>query len=318
MNLSVGIDIGGTGTKLGIVNDDGKIVVKKEIGTWDFAVFEEYVRELAKITKNMLGGLGGEQELQGIGIGSPMGKYVDGTINYASNLPWKGVLPIVSLLKKEFDVPVIITNDANTAALGEKVFGGAKDFNDFIMITLGTGLGSGFISNGKLVLGFQGFAGELGHVNIGRLEGRICGCGKKECLEAYVSATGIKRTIFSLLAKRHVESQFRHVSFDNLSTKDITLAADNGDKIALEAFQFTGKILGRKLAEVVMLFNPEAIFLAGGLSLAGDYIINPIRKYMEKDVLKVYKKKVQFRSSELGSEGASILGAASLVKGEFI
>ncbi len=318
MAISIGIDIGGTGTKLGIVDDDGKILIKKEFGTWAFDVFEEYVNELARIVKNMLSGLKGESDLQGIGIGSPMGKYVDGTINHASNLPWKGVLPIVSLLQKEFDVPVIITNDANTAALGEKVFGGAKDFNDFVMVTLGTGLGSGFVSNGKLVLGFQGFAGELGHVNIGRLEGRTCGCGKKDCLETYVSATGIKRTIFSLLAKRHVESRFRNVSFDDLSTEDITLAADNGDKIALEAFEFTGKILGRKLAEVVMLFNPEAIFLAGGLSLAGDYIIKPIRKYMEKDVLNVYRRKVQFRSSELGSEGASILGAASLVKGEFI
>ncbi len=318
MAISIGIDIGGTGTKLGIVDDDGKILIKKEFGTWDFDVFEEYVNELAGIVKNMLSGLKGESVLQGIGIGSPMGKYVDGTINYASNLPWKGVLPIVSLLQKELDVPVIITNDANTAALGEKVFGGAKDFNDFVMVTLGTGLGSGFISNGKLVLGFQGFAGELGHVNIGRLEGRTCGCGKKDCLETYVSATGIKRTIFSLLAKRNVESRFRNVSFDDLSTEDIALAADNGDKIALEAFEFTGKILGRKLAEVVMLFNPEAIFLAGGLSLAGDYIIKPIRKYMEKDVLNVYRRKVQFRSSELGSEGASILGAASLVKGEFI
>jgi glucokinase len=315
MGVSVGIDIGGTGTKLGIVDDDGNILAKKEFGTWDFKVFEDFVDELTKLTTSMLIDVGKSSDLQGIGIGSPMGKYVDGTIDHASNLPWKGLLPIVSLLKNHFDAPIIITNDANTAALGEKVFGGAKDFSDFVMVTLGTGLGSGFISNGQLVLGVQGFAGELGHVNIGRLEGRTCGCGKKECLETYVSATGIKRTIFSLMAKRSIDSEFRHVSFDDLSTKDITIAADKGDKIALEAFQFTGKILGRKLAEVVMLFNPEAIFLAGGLSLAGDYIIKPTRKFMEKDILDVYREKVQFRSSELGSEGASILGAASLVKG---
>ena len=184
------------------------------------------------------------------------------------------------------------------------------------MITLGTGLGSGFISNGKLVLGFQGFAGELGHVNVGRIERRTCGCGKKECLETYVSATGIRRTIFSLLAKRHEDSEFRNVAFDDLSTKDITRAAENDDKIAKAAFRFTGRILGKKLAEVVMLFNPQAIFLAGGLSLAGDFIIKPTRKFMEKDLLSVYKGKVQFRSSALGSEGASILGAASLIKGE--
>ena len=315
MGVSVGIDIGGTGTKLGIVDDDGVILTRQEFSTWDFQSFEDYVANLTKLTQSMLDELDSGSDLQGIGIGSPMGKYVDGTIDHASNLPWKGTLPIVDLLKEEFDVPVIITNDANTAALGEKVFGGAKDYNDFVMVTLGTGLGSGFISNGQLVLGFQGFAGELGHVNVGRLEGRTCGCGNKECLETYVSATGIKRTIFSLLAKRPDDSEFRHISFDDFSTKDITKAAEKGDKIALEAFKFTGRILGRKLAEVVMLFNPEAIFLAGGLSLAGDYIINPTRKYMEKDILDVYKGKVAFLSSELGSEGASILGAASLVKG---
>ena len=314
MKLSVGIDIGGTGTKLGIVDDDGQILAKKEFDTWTFNEFEDYAKELARLIISMKKEF--PDELQGIGIGAPMGNFVDGTIDHASNLPWKGVIPIVDLLKRDFDIPIIITNDANTAALGEKVFGGAKDFNDFVTVTLGTGLGSGFISNGQLVLGFQGFAGELGHVSVGRLERRTCGCGKKECLETYVSATGIKRTIFSLLAKRHEQSEFRHIPFDELSTKDITEFAKKGDRIALEAFRFTGRILGRKLAEVVMLFNPEAIFLAGGLSLAGDFIINPTRKYMEKDILEVYRGKVQFRSSELGSEGASILGAASLVKGE--
>ena len=316
MQVTAGIDIGGTGTKLGIVDEAGNIVANREFDTWNFSGFEEYVSELARLVNVMLNGIENGPELDGIGIGSPMGKYVDGTIDHASNLPWKGVLPLADLLKKSFNVPIVVTNDANTAALGEKVYGGAKELNDFVTVTLGTGLGSGFISNGQLVLGFQGFAGELGHVNVGRLEGRTCGCGKKECLETYVSATGIKRTIFSLLAKRHFDSVFRHVSFDDFSTKDITIAADKGDKIALAAFEFTGKILGRKLAEVVMLFNPEAIFLAGGLSLAGDYIIKPTRKYMEKDILEVYRNKVQFKSSELGSEGASILGAASLIKGK--
>ena len=219
---------------------------------------------------------------------------------------------------KSINVPVIVTNDANCAALGEKVFGGAKPYDNFGMITLGTGLGSGFVSNGELVLGFDGFAGEMGHIKVGDLEGRTCGCGKIECLETYVSATGIKRTVFSLLAKSHEESEFRGISFNDLSTKDIYEAAVKGDIIAIKAFEFTGKVLGEKLSDVVMLFNPEAIFFAGGLSLAGDFIINPTRKHMEANLLDAYKDKVKFLSSELGSEGAAILGAASLIKGKLI
>lgn len=314
MKVTAGVDIGGTGTKLGLVDDNGTILAKKEFDTRAFAEFEDFVSEIGRLIRSIQSEVPGNPELTGIGIGSPMGNYFKGTIDYTANLPWKGILPIRDLLEQDFSIPIVITNDANASALGEKVYGGARDYNDFVMVTLGTGLGSGFISNGQLVLGFQGFAGELGHVNVGHLEGRTCGCGKKECLETYVSATGIKRTIFSLMAKSHEESVFRNVSFDDLSTKDITEAAKKGDKIALEAFEFTGAILGNKLADVVMLFNPEAIFLAGGLSLAGEYIINPTRNHMEEDLLDIYRNKVQFRSSELGSEGASILGAASLVK----
>lgn len=314
MRLSAGIDIGGTGTKLGIVDEDGNIIVKQDFDTGAFPDFVEFIKELSNRVNSMLQGIKNNFKFEGIGIGTPMGKYGDGTIDHASNLPWKGLLPLAELLKKSIDTPVLVTNDANCAALGEKVFGGARNYQDFAMITLGTGLGSGFISDGKLVLGFDGFAGEMGHIKVGDLEGRTCGCGKDECLETYVSATGIKRTVFSLMAKSHEESEFRRVSYEDLSTKDIHEAAIKGDKIALKAFEFTGKILGEKLSDVVMLFNPEAIFFAGGLSLAGDYIINPTREHMEANLLDAYKGKVKFLSSELGSEGAAILGAASLVK----
>lgn len=314
MRVTAGIDIGGTGTKLGIVDEEGHIIVKQEFDTSTYTDFEEFVSELARRIRTMIEGLKGKFHFEGVGIGTPMGKYKDGTIDHASNLPWKGLLPLAELMKKSVNAPVLVTNDANCAALGEKVFGGAKNYQDFAMITLGTGLGSGFLSAGRLVLGFDGFAGEMGHIKVGDLEGRTCGCGKKECLETYVSATGIKRTVFSLLAKSHEGSEFRGVSFHDLSTKDIHEAAIKGDKIALKAFEFTGKILGEKLSDVVMLFNPEAIFFAGGLSLAGDYIINPTREHMEANLLDAYKGKVKFLSSELGSEGAAILGAASLIK----
>ncbi len=313
MPVTVGIDIGGTGTKLGLVTDEGDIISRVEFNTWDFPKFNEYVGELARSINSLLKS-GNQGEPVGIGICAPMGNYFKGTIDKGYNLPWQGVLPLRDQLQGALGIPTIISNDANAAALGEKVFGVAKDLNDFVMITLGTGLGSGFISNGKLVLGFEGFAGELGHVNGKKPSGRLCNCGKKGCLETYVSATGIKRTIFSLLADSHEGSYFRTVSFDDLSTKEITEAAEEGDKIALEAFEYTGEIFGGKLAEVAILFNPEAIILAGGLSKAGHFIIDPTKRHMEDNLMDAYKGKIRFLSSQLGSEGAAILGAASLVR----
>jgi glucokinase len=226
-------------------------------------------------------------------------------------LSWKGVVPLVSLFKQYFDVPVFLTNDANAAAIGEMIFGGAKNMNDFIVITLGTGLGSGIVANGKLVYGHDGFAGELGHTTV-NYNGRQCGCGKKGCLETYASATGIKRTIFKLLADSLEPSELRSVCFNDLTAEMITKAAKKGDKIALDAFEYTGSILGRKLAESVAYTSPEAIFLFGGLAKAEDFILEPTRRHMEANLLPIYKTKIKVVLSGMTEVNAAVMGSAAL------
>ncbi|MEQ9289995.1 MAG: ROK family protein [Cyclobacteriaceae bacterium] len=311
--VTIGIDIGGTGTKFGLVNMEGKVLFHDKIDTADYKKFDEYIDALSTKIKTTMAGHLADHELIGIGVGAPNGNYFTGTVSYAPNLPWKGVLPISDSLTEKFGVPTVVSNDANAAAVGEHVFGGAKKMKDFIMVTLGTGLGSGFVSNGQLVIGHDALAGEMGHIAVKYGRGRSCKCGKKGCLETYVSATGINRTIFKLLVDSHEDSVFRGVTFNELTTKEISQAADNGDKIAIEAFRYTGKVLGAKLADMVTIFNPEAIFLFGGLSQAGDHIFKPTIRYMEKNLMKIYKDKVQVLPSELGSQGAPIIGAASLV-----
>ncbi len=311
--VTIGIDIGGTGTKFGLVDMDGRVIFHNKIDTTAYDVFDDYIQALSDKIKAEIASLPDKYDVIGIGVGAPNGNYFTGTVSYAPNLPWEGVLPIADSLTAQFGVPTVVSNDANAAAVGELTFGGAKGMKDFIMVTLGTGLGSGFVSNGQLVIGTDGLAGEMGHIAVKYGRGRSCKCGKKGCLETYVSATGINRTIFKLLVDSHEDSEFRGVSFNALTTKEISAAADRGDSIAIEAFRYTGKVLGAKLADMVTIFNPEAIFLFGGLSQAGDHIFRPTIKYMEKNLMKIYQNKVKVLPSELGSQGAPIIGAASLV-----
>jgi glucokinase len=306
----VGIDIGGTNTKYGIIDKKGNCLFENSISTTFCEGADEFVKEFSKTLKADLDKYK-DVTLKGIGIGAPNGNYYKGTIDFAPNLKWKGVIPLVDLFKQYFDVPVYLTNDANAAALGEMIFGGAKGMNDFIEITLGTGLGSGIVSNGNLVYGHDGFAGEIGHTIV-RHNGRQCGCGRRGCLETYVSATGIKRTVYKLLADSIEPSNLRSVSFNDLSADMITKAAKAGDKIAIEAFEYTGNLLGQKLADSVAHTSPEAIFLFVGLAKAGDFILTPTRKYLEENLLSIYKNKVKVLLSGMGEVNAAVMGAAAL------
>jgi len=311
MKVSIGIDIGGTGTKFGIVNLDGKVLYQGTIPTQTEAVFGDFI---ALLSNEIRKGLDHDKhQLIGIGVGAPNANYHKGTIEYAPNLRWKGILPLAKTLEDEFSVPVVVTNDANAAAVGEMIFGGAKDMKDFIVITLGTGLGAGIVSNGQLINGANGFAGELGHTTVTYGNGRFCGCGKRGCLETYVSATGIKRTIYKLLADYTEDSALRSVSFDELSPEMITKYAMKGDIIAKQAFEYTGRILGTKLADTVIHTDPEAIFIFGGLSQAGDLIFNPVKEHLELNLMPVFKGKVRVISSQLQNQSAPIIGASSLI-----
>lgn len=307
---SIGIDIGGTTTKYGLTDREGKIYFQGELSTRQFDEFTDYIRALSQQIRS---GLNQHNlKLVGIGVGAANGNYYKGTIEHATNLKWKGIIPLADLLQQEFNVPVLVTNDANAAAVGEMVYGAARGMKDFIVITLGTGLGSGFVCNGHLVNGKHGIAGELGHIMVNPA-GRYCNCGKRGCLETYVSATGIKRTVYKLLADHLEPSELRGVSFENLDTKMITDAALRGDVVALAAFEYTGRILGTKLADTVVHTDPEAIFLFGGLSLAGDLIFKPTIKHMELNLMPIFRGKVKVLPSGLQNQAAPILGASSLV-----
>jgi len=311
--VAIGIDIGGTNSALGIIDRDGNCLAESCISTQTHKEIELYLKDLVHDVHRVLDDLNEIVVVKGIGIGAPNGNYYNGTIEYAPNLIWKGVIPLVELMKKHFDFPsIVLTNDANAAAIGEMIYGGAQGMKNFIMITLGTGVGSGIVINGSLVYGHDGFAGEIGHVLVDTM-GRECGCGRRGCLETYASAPGIKRTVFELLADSSTPSQLRSISFDKMNAKSIHNAALKGDKIALDAFDFTGEILGKVLADCVAFSSPEAIFLFGGLANAGDFIFKPTKHYLEENLLKIYKNKVTLLPSKLNGAHAAILGASALV-----
>jgi glucokinase len=311
-NVVAGVDVGGTFTKFGLVDRKGKVYGSGSISTDTHKDVELYLDELCAAIRKLVAKSEWKIELRGIGVGAPNANYYSGAIEFAPNLKWRGVIPLASMIGSRIGVPVAITNDANAAALGEMMYGGAKNMKNFIVITLGTGLGSGIVVNGGVVYGHDGFAGELGHVNVIE-DGRHCGCGRKGCLETYVSATGIKRTVYELLARRNDESELRKIPFEKLTAKNISEAADRGDLIAAKAFEMTGRILGKSLADVVALFSPEAIFLLGGLAMAGDYIFKPTKVYMEKNLLTIFRDKVSILPSELVKDNAAVLGAAGLI-----
>jgi glucokinase len=310
----VGIDIGGTNTVFGFVDRNGKILTEDKLKTSDYDEVEAYVAALYGKIILAQPKIGFEVEIVGYGIGAPMGNINKGTIEYPADLPWEGIIPLADIFKRHTDLPVIVTNDANAAAVGEMIYGGARGMKNFVVITLGTGLGSGFVVDGKLLYGHDGFAGEIGHTAIRPGESnRECGCGRKGCLETYVSATGIKRTLLKIMADSIESSSLRKYSFEELDAEIIHDAAKKGDTIAIRAFEHTGRMLGFKLADVVAHTNPEAIFLFGGLALAKDLIFEPTKRYMEQNLLNIYKGKVKLLESELSTQNAAVLGASSLV-----
>jgi len=314
----LGIDIGGTNTKFGFVDREGNVFGESSSPTSGYPKFDDYISQLHKQVDAAKAFLGFESKVVGVGIGAPNGNYYSGTIEEAPNLDWKGVVPIVEKLKTYFpDQPIVLTNDANAAAIGEMTFGVAKGMKDFIVFTLGTGLGSGIVANGKLIYGNDGFAGELGHVIVNP-NGRYCGCGRRGCLETYVSATGIKRTVYKLLADHTEPSSLRGVAFDKLTARMITEAALEGDYIAEQSFEYTGKVLGQKLADTVAHFSPEAIILFGGLVNADELLLGPTRYHMENYMMHIYKDKVKLLVSGLQDKNAAVLGAASLAWKELV
>lgn len=312
MEVVLGIDVGGTFTKVGLVDRTGNIHYEDQVNTRKYATIEEFIEALYLHIREKMQQLENSYNIAGIGVGAPNGNYYSGSIEDAPNLAWKGKIPFVRMMESRFKVPTVVTNDANAAALGEMLFGDATDYQDFIMITLGTGLGSGLVVNGNIIYGHDGFAGELGHVRAVD-NGRECGCGKRGCLETYVSATGIKRTIFELLAEENVESDFRNIPFTKLEPDLITTMAEEGDPIAIKAFNRTGFLLGRSLADSVAHISPSRIFLFGGLAKAGKWIIEPTKKSMEEHLLPIYRNKIEIVPSALLNKNIAVLGAAALI-----
>lgn len=313
-NLVVGIDIGGTNTVFGFVDREGNILAEDRLKTNYYDDAEIYVAALFEKIMITRQKIEDDNEILGFGIGAPMGNINKGTIEYAANLPWKGIIPLADLFSRHTSLPVVVTNDANAAAVGEMIYGGARGMKNFVVITLGTGLGSGFVIDGKLLYGHDGFAGELGHTAIRPGPStRECDCGKKGCLETYVSATGLKRTLLKVMADSIEPSELRKYSFDELDAELIHEAAKRGDSLARKAFAHTGMMLGFKLADVVAHTNPEAIFLFGGLALAKELIFAPAKENMEENLLHIYKGKVKLLPSELSTQNAAVLGASSLI-----
>ena len=310
--LAIGIDIGGTGTKFGIVDRVGNVLFSSEISTRKHTDVNDFIDELHTELSKLIDNVGGIGRIKGIGVGAPNGNFYTGTIEYAPNLPWKGIIPLARMMEDKFKIPVVLTNDANAAAIGEMMYGAAQGMKDFIMITLGTGVGSGIVANGKLVYGHDGFAGELGHTTVipnGRLHE---GTGKKGSLESYASATGVRLTTLEILEKSTEPSSLRSVPSDQIDSKKVYEAAIAGDAVAKQIFESTGTILGAALANFVMFSSPEAIILFGGLTKAGDLILKPTRESMEANLIQIFQNKVKILVSHLKESDAAILGASAL------
>ncbi|MBK7435118.1 MAG: ROK family protein [Chitinophagaceae bacterium] len=312
--LAIGIDVGGTTTKFGIVNRQGEILQQDRIPTNTHENVDDFIDDLYKKLTPMMKKAGGKTRFAGIGMGAPNGNFYSGTIEYAPNLKWKGIIPIADLMHKKFKLQTRLTNDANAAAMGEYMYGCAKGIKHFITITLGTGVGSGIMIDGKILLGHDGFAGELGHTVI-RPGGRLHkGTGMKGSLEAYASATGVRETAIEYLTEYpETESLLRNYSINELTSETVYECAMQGDTIANRIFEFTGQILGESLSNFIMFSSPEAIVLFGGLTKAGNLLLNPTRKHMEENLLPIFKNKVKLLFSELKEADAAILGASALV-----
>lgn len=311
MDVTVGIDIGGTNSSVGLVDKDGNVLKTQRISTTLYQEVEEFIGALDHLITDILKHGSEEYVLKGIGVGAPNANYHRGTIENAPNLPWKGIIPFKDIFQSYRNVPFALTNDANAAAIGEKMFGIAKNFENFVILTLGTGLGSGIILNGELLYGHTGFAGEMGHL-IMVPGGRECGCGQQGCLETYVSATGICRTAVELLAKRKADSPLRKFKIEELSSKHVSDAAEQGDSIALEAFDKTAEMLALAIVNTMVFASLEAVVLFGGFARSGDLLMEPLKKWVDKYVLVFFRDTFEIIFSTVTEDHAAILGASAL------
>ncbi|GHT43653.1 glucokinase [Bacteroidia bacterium] len=311
----IGVDMGGTHTAFGAVDARGRIACRGEILTGDYSTGEAYVNALGDAINQLIKENELTDKVRGIGMGAPNGNMNDGTIANAANISWakNGAVPVAQMLTERTGLPCKLTNDANAAAVGEMTYGAAKGMKDFLVITLGTGLGSGIVSNGQLIVGHDGFAGELGHVVTIRHNGRQCGCGRQGCLETYASATGVARTAREMLDENpHKRSLLRNTVYRPLTSKDVYDAAKQGDELAIKIFNFTGEILGAAFADFITFSSPQAIILFGGLAHSGDYLLAPLKQSLDKHILSVFKGKTQILISQLNDAEAPILGASAL------
>lgn len=305
-----GVDIGGTNTVFGLVDRAGNILAENRICTASYPEIDDFISILSNSIIRLKSDIK-DIKLIGIGVGAPNANYHKGTIELAPNLAWKGIVPFSALLKEKINLPVAITNDANAAAMGEMIFGAAKKVKDFIILTLGTGLGSGIVVNGELVYGHTGFAGELGHTIVVP-GGRDCGCGRQGCLETYASATGLVRTVLYMLSEMKEESSLRDIAPGNLTSKQIAEVAEQGDVIALEAFDYTAEMLAFGIINSVVFSSPEVVYLFGGLANAGKLIFDPVRKYVDLNIQPVFKGTVKILPSGIPENNAAVLGSAAL------
>ncbi len=308
----IGLDLGGTNSVFGIVDSRGEIKATTAIKTQGYEKVEDYVAASVEALSTIIDEVGGIGKIKAMGIGAPNGNFYSGTIEFAPNLRWKGIVPLAELFSKALSIPVALTNDANAAAIGEMTYGVARGMKNFIVITLGTGVGSGIVINGQLVYGADGFAGELGHVIMRRENGRKCGCGRYGCLEAYCSATGVARTAREILSNTDAPSLLREMKAEDITSLEVSIAASKGDKVAKEIYEFTGKMLGEACADFAAFSSPEAFIFFGGLTKAGDLIMEPIKKAYEENVLPIFKGKAQFLISGLEGSAAAVLGASGL------
>ena len=308
----IGIDMGGTNTAFGLVDARGTVLASSSIKTAKHADINDYIAELHEAIMRLVEENNAVDKINGIGIGAPNACYYTGVIADGVNLPWPTPIPLADLITEKFGIPCVITNDANAAAIGEMTYGVARGMKDFIMITLGTGVGSGIVINGQVVYGHDGFAGELGHVIMKRTNGRMCGCGRSGCLEAYCSATGVARTAREFLEIRTEDSLLRNIPIDEITSKDVYDCAVQDDKLAKEIFEYTGTILGEALADFCTFSSPEAIVLFGGLTKSGELIMKPVREAYEKNVMTCFKGKAKIVLSEMKESDAAVLGASAL------
>lgn len=311
-SLVIGLDLGGTNSVFGVVDSQGEIIATTSIKTQAYPSVDQYIMESVKVIKQIAEQVGGMEKIRAMGIGAPCGNYYKGTIEHAANLVWaKGIVPLANMFVNELGIPVVVTNDAKAAAMGEMKYGVAVGMNNFVELTLGTGVGSGIVANGQLIYGFDGFAGELGHMII-EPDGRPCGCGRKGCLETYCSATGVVRTAIAMLEESSEATSLRDIATDKLTSYEVYKAAMAGDTMAQEVFKQTGRRIGIACANIATFLSPEAFIFFGGLAQAGELLLRPIEEAYNENVLSLYKGKARFLMSGLDGAKAAILGASAI------